>query len=78
MGYMAVSEANCQAAESKAFGDCVFTYTNNFMGIVVLRSNIAGRVKLKISMNSTENDWSKRSETNVPIILDYCCTEHYD
>ena len=78
MGYMAVSEANCQAAESKAFGDCVLTYKNNLMGIVILCSNIAGSVKLKISMNSMENDWSKRSETKVPIILDDCCTEHYD
>ena len=51
MGYMAVSEANCQAAESKAFGDCVFTYKNNLMGIVILCSNIADSVKLKISMN---------------------------
>ena len=63
MGYMAVSEANCQAAESKAFGDCVFTYKNNLMGIVILCSNIADSVKLKISMSSAmENDWSKRSE----------------
>ena len=65
MGYMAVSEANPQAAESKAFGDCVFTFTykNNLMGIVILCSNIADSVKLKISMNSIENDWGKRSET---------------
>ena len=63
MGYMAVSEANCQAAESKAFGDFVFTYKNNLMGIVILCSNIADRFNVKISMNSMENDWSKRSET---------------
>ena len=78
LGYMAVSEANCQAAESKAFGDCVFTYKNNSMGIVILCSNVADTVKLKISMNSMENDWSKRSETKVPIIHKDCCTEHYD